>query len=347
MADALDRPLVERYGGNGARPETPIVPNNTIAGRALVAVVAIMTFLGTLTMGAVVLVVAAASEWQADVAREMTIQVRPRAGRDIEQDVARAVEIARAHAGHCRCPALYARGIGAAAGAVARQCACARRSAGAAPHRRETRLRRAPDLSALRATLTREVAGASLDDHRGWIDRMRAMAGSAIMVGIFVVGLVLAATILSVTFATRGAMAANRPIVEVLHFIGATDGYIASQFQRHFLALGLKGAAIGGGVALVLFFLARLIADQFVGTAGGEEAAALFGSFTLGVSGYTLILIQAAVIAGVTAWTSRQCGRQYAKSDQLTALPPRFEMRVARILSMRRPSRSRTSKRQP
>ena len=62
---------------------------------------------------------------------------------------------------------------------------------------------------------------------------MRAMAGSAIMVGIFVVGLVLAATILSVTFATRGAMAANRPIVEALHFIGATDGYIAGQFQRH------------------------------------------------------------------------------------------------------------------
>src|SRR6478672_7911231 len=50
-----DGRLVERHGASGARPETPIVPKNTIAGRALVAVVAIMTFLGTLTMGAVVL----------------------------------------------------------------------------------------------------------------------------------------------------------------------------------------------------------------------------------------------------------------------------------------------------
>ena len=136
---------------------------------------------------------------------------------------------------------------------------------------------------------------------------MRAMAGSAIMVGIFVLGLVLAATILSVTFATRGAMAANRPIVEVLHFIGATDGYIAGQFQRHFLMLGLKGGAIGGGVALVVFFLARLIADQFVGTAGGEEAAALFGSFGLGMSGYTLILASGGDHRRRNgAWTSRR-----------------------------------------
>jgi cell division transport system permease protein len=304
MADALDRPLVDRHGG--ARPETPIVPKNTIAGRALVAVVAIMTFLGTLTMGAVVLVVAAASEWQSDVAREMTIQVRPRAGRDIERDVARAAEIAKAAQGIVEVRA-YTR---AESARLLEPWLGNTLALDDLPVPRLIVVKLAsgppPDLVTLRAALTGEIPGASLDDHRGWIDRMRAMAGSAIMIGIFVVGLVLAATILSVTFATRGAMAANRPIVEVLHFIGATDGYIASQFQRHFLLLGLKGAAIGGGVALVLFLLARLIADQFVGTVGGEEAAALFGGFGLGLSGYMLIAIQAAIIAGVTAWTSRK-----------------------------------------
>src|SRR4249919_4068973 len=77
------------------RFETPIVPQATIAGRALVAVVAIMTFLASLTTGAVMLVRAAASEWQADVGREVTIQVRPVQGRDLEAEVARAAEIAR------------------------------------------------------------------------------------------------------------------------------------------------------------------------------------------------------------------------------------------------------------
>ena len=71
--------------------------------------------------------------------------------------------------------------------------------------------------------------------------------------GLAVLALVLAVTVLSVTFATRGAMATNRPIVEVLHYVGATDSFIASQFQRHFLMLGFKGGAIGGGAAIVLF----------------------------------------------------------------------------------------------
>src|SRR3954471_3336600 len=78
------------------RFETPIVPQATIAGRALVGVVAIMAFLASLTTGAVMLVRAAASEWQADVAREVPIQVRAAAGRDIETEVAKTVAIARA-----------------------------------------------------------------------------------------------------------------------------------------------------------------------------------------------------------------------------------------------------------
>src|SRR5215470_6526847 len=79
--------------------ESPIVPSSTIAGRSLVAVVAIMTFLASLTAGAVMLVRAAASDWQSDVAREVTIQVRPAPSRDIEADVARAAQIARSFPG--------------------------------------------------------------------------------------------------------------------------------------------------------------------------------------------------------------------------------------------------------
>ena len=70
-------------------------PTTRSSGRALIAVVAIMTFLASLTTGAVMLVRAAAGDWQSEVAREVTIQVRAAAGRDIEADVARAAEIAR------------------------------------------------------------------------------------------------------------------------------------------------------------------------------------------------------------------------------------------------------------
>jgi cell division transport system permease protein len=153
--------------------------------------------------------------------------------------------------------------------------------------------------------LARQVAGATLDDHRSWVERMQTMTKSAVTVGLTMLGLMLIAMILSVTFATRGAMATNRTTVEVLHFIGAPDRYIARQFQRHFLLLGLKGGLIGGGIAIALFVLAQFTVERFMSNAGGEEIAALFGSFSLGHLGFGLIALQIVIAAVVTAVTSR------------------------------------------
>jgi cell division transport system permease protein len=285
--------------------DASIVPADSIAGRALVAVIAIMTFLAALTLGGVVLVRGAAGEWQAAVAREVTVQVRPTPGRDIEAEIKKAIDIVSA-----------APGI-----------------AGVRPYSREESARLlepwlgtglsmddlpvprlivvrldadgGPDLGSLRKALAERVAGASLDDHRGWVDRMRAMSGTAVGIGIGIMLLVLAATTLSVTFATRGAMATNRPIIEVLHFVGAKDGFIAVQFQRHFLLLGLEGGAIGGVAAMVLFAVAGLVGDWFLGTASQDQVAALFGTFAIGAAGYGSIVVLIVLIGVVTAGTSR------------------------------------------
>ena len=101
-------------------------------------------------------------------------------------------------------------------------------------------------------------------------------------------------------------MATNKTVIEVLHFVGAKNGFIAGHFQRHFLMLGLQGGAIGGGAAIVLFALASAISHWFTGTAGGDQTAALFGSFSIGVPGYIAVLGQVVLIAAVTAMTSRQ-----------------------------------------
>ena len=292
------------------RIETPIVPRASISGRALVAVVAIMTFLASLTTGAVMLVRVSASEWQSEVAREVTIQVRPVSGRDIETEVRKAVAIAREvpgiaevrpyskeESGRLLEPWL---GTGLALDDLPVPRLIVIKIAPEA----------APDLASLRKTLAEQVAGASVDDHRGWIDRMRVMTRTAGIGGIGILLLVFAATVLSVTFATRGAMATNRPIVEVLHFIGAQDRYIAGHFQRHFLVLGLKGGAIGGGAAILLFALAELVSDHFLGSASVDEAAALFGSFSIGTAGYVAVIIQIILIAAVTAGTSRHTVNQ-------------------------------------
>ena len=288
------------------RRETPIVPQATIAARALVAVVAIMTFLAALTTGAVMLVRSAAADWQADVAREVTIQVRPAAGRDIEADVAKAAAIARASPGVAEVRP-YSKnesarllepwlGTGLALDDLPVPRVIVVRIAGGAT----------PDLAQLRAALAEQVPPASLDDHRGFLDRMRAVSGVVLAIGIGVLVLVLVATVLSVTFATTAAMASNRPVIEVLHLIGARDNFIAGHFQRHFLQLGLKGGVIGGGSAIALFALTELASSWLAGSVGGDQFSALFGSFSIGALGYVAVLVQVVLIAGVTAWTSRR-----------------------------------------
>src|SRR5262245_64284870 len=101
MSDArIDRSMQLRESNEPVlRFETPLVPRNSSSGRALVAVVAIMTFLVSLTTGGAVLVTKAAGEWQSDISREMTIQIMPAPGRDLDASVNRAVAVARAISG--------------------------------------------------------------------------------------------------------------------------------------------------------------------------------------------------------------------------------------------------------
>ena len=292
------------------RSDASIVPADSISGRALLAVIAIMTFLAALTLGAVTLVRSASGDWQSAVAREVTIQLRPSEQRDIEADIRKAAAIASGMPGIASVRP-YSKeesaqllepwlGSGLALGELP------------VPRLIVVRIGpgQAPDFAALRQQLA-AIPGATLDDHRGFVDRMRAIARSAVAVGLSVLALVLAAAMMSVMFATRGAMAANRQIIEVLHVVGAKDGFIAAEFQRHFLLLGLKGGAIGGAAAMALFALAGVASDWFGGSGG--DAAALFGNLSLGPEGYGAMFGLVVLIAAVTAGTSRLTVRRTLK----------------------------------
>jgi len=289
-----------------ARNLSPIVPRASIAGRALVAVVAIMTYLASMTTGAVLLVSASAAEWQSEVASEITIQVRPSAGRDIERDATAVAEAMRGQPGIVEVRP-FTRDESAK---LLEPWLGTGLSLDELPVPRVIVARVQPgtplDLTALRNRVTQVTRSASVDDHRAWIERMRSMTGATVFAGIGVLVLVIIATIISVSFATRGAMAANRPIVEVLHFVGAGDRYIANRFLRHFLRLGLQGGVIGGGLAMLTFGFSESIAGWFSGTPVGDQFAALLGTFALRPSGYLALAAQATLIAAITAWASRR-----------------------------------------
>ena len=94
----MNEPFVEPIFAVEPEPSfktnAPLIPRDSVAGRALVVVIAIMTFLACLTAGAALLVADASQAWRSDVLRDATIQVKPRPGDDVESLVAKAVAIA-------------------------------------------------------------------------------------------------------------------------------------------------------------------------------------------------------------------------------------------------------------
>ncbi len=127
-----------------SRRDVPLVPASSIAGRALVTVIAIMTFLASLAAGGAILVAGTSRTWQHAVGREMTVQVRPLAGRDIDADVAKAAGHRPCH-GRCGGRRGLRQGSGREApGALARGRSRPQRSADSPSDRREGEARRPP-----------------------------------------------------------------------------------------------------------------------------------------------------------------------------------------------------------
>jgi cell division transport system permease protein len=286
--------------------DRPLIPSDSIAGRALVVVIAIMTFLACLTAGGAILVAEASQAWRADVSRDVTIQIKPRPGDDVEALVAAAADIAARAPGvadvhpysKAESEKLLAPWLGDGL------------DLGQLPIPRlivvHMQSERREDLDPLRAALAAGAPAASLDDHRLWLSRLDTMADAVVVFAAALFALMILAMATAIGFATRGAMTGNREIIEVLHFVGAADSYIARQFQAHFLRLGLKGAAIGGGAAALFFAIAALLSVWRTRSTGGEEIAALFGAFALGFLGYAAIAAICLAVAGLTAFLSRE-----------------------------------------
>ncbi|MGQ0445876.1 MAG: cell division protein FtsX [Beijerinckiaceae bacterium] len=291
--------------GRGMKSEMALVPATSIAGRALVTVVAIMTFLGSLTAGTAILISDASRGWQDEVAREMTIQIRPTAGRDLDADSAKAVELARATPGIAS--------VRAYTKAQSEELLQPWLGSGLdlsdlpVPRLIVVTLDKVErlDISVLRKRLSGAIPGTTIDDHRVWLERLAIMAKSVVFAAAVIFILVLSAMMLAVAFATQGAMAGNREIIEILHFVGAADSYISRQFQRHFFYLGLRGGMIGGGLAILAFFAAEIVAAWLRATPGGDQLDAMFGDFSLGWNIYAAIALIAAGIAIVTGLVSR------------------------------------------
>ncbi|WP_114008469.1 cell division protein FtsX [Cohaesibacter intestini] len=288
-----------------ANKADPIVPKGTIAGHALVLVIAIMSFLAALTVAGVSVVSDATRDWQSDISRGATIQIRPIEGVDIDAELAKAVRIAREANGINSARVLTERD----SNALLEPWLGLDLAFDDLPVPRLIELTiddpSVVDFAAISDALQKQVRGAILDNHRFWVDRLKSMAETAILAGVAILALVIAATVLIVVFATRAAMAGNKETIEVLHFVGASNRFIASEFQRRFFALGIKGSISGGGGAMLAFLMMQFVVREDEGSAAADQMQALLGVIELGYSAYLGTLALALAIAIFTAVTTR------------------------------------------
>ena len=230
------------------RPLAPIVPPLNVSGRALMVVIAIMSFLCALTLGAVTMVQEKAEAWQGDVSSEITIQIRPAEGLDIEEALREVRGIALSYRG-----ALTAEIVDRSSTArllepwlgegfdmdelpVPRLVIVTIDEA--AP----------PDFAAMRQALAESVPSASLDDHRAWANRLISSMTRLILmisgrVPTIVITFILFGGLLSITGGSR--FFTDAAMLAMGRFRGGS-------MKIAVLASGLFGSISGSAVANVV-----------------------------------------------------------------------------------------------
>lgn len=283
-----------------------IVPPGSVTGSSLTLVVSIMCFLACLTAGAVFMIHQSAEAWVKDIASEVTVQVEPPDTGDAEKIVTDVSAFLTKERGISAVRVLSledsAQLLEPWLGSIDTLKSLP------VPRLIALELDRStpPDLEAVRASLSGQFQGVTLDDHRGWQRQIRTVTHGFALGGLGILLLVASATTAVIISATRSALSSNREIVEVLHFVGATDRFIAREFEKHFLSLGIRAGLVGALCAMATFLLLPFV----LGLVGGgavtlAEIQRLVGAGSLDLAGYVLLGIVVIVIAALCMLTSR------------------------------------------
>lgn len=127
------------------------------------------------------------------------------------------------------------------------------------------------DLAPLTHSLRQAVPGTLVESHDVWVRRLAVLARSLQACGGVALLLVAAIAASVIAVATRAGLATRREAIEIVHGLGATDGYIARRFAARATLLaatgGLAGAVVAMPVLVTLASLAAPFADAPIATA--------------------------------------------------------------------------------
>lgn len=282
----------------------PIIPARAGSLKSLTVTMAVMCYLACLAIGALILINRAVESWTGGLAREVTVQVRQLQGTDIEAELEKADQLLQSFPGVVS-TAILDRD----AGAKLLEPWLGKRNLDDLPVPRLIRVvvnaEAPPDYNALAAALESEVKGARLDTHRRWQAELTRMARALSLLSYAVLLLICVSAIAIVIFATRTVLDANRPVVDVLHLVGAKDSYISRQIDGRFLKTGLWAGLIGVILGLITFLLLGLTGPKGAGGVADASRGLLFAPPETAIWSYAILLMVPVAATLISLITSR------------------------------------------
>lgn len=128
------------------------------------------------------------------------------------------------------------------------------------------------------ATDLKEIAPyASIDDHRIWLNRLLKLASSVKMLALTVLIMILTVSVFSIFYATCTSLGIHKDIIEILHIMGAKDDYVARQYAKRGLYIGICAGVLGVALALGAFALLHYVAEGMDRGLLGDVSLSFYG----------------------------------------------------------------------
>jgi cell division transport system permease protein len=285
-------------------PPSAVISAKAQPMRTLTLAMAVMCYLATLALGALMLIEAAVSQWVSGMASEATVEVRQLSGSDLEAETHKALAILASTPGVSSARALGSEDVSA----------LLEPWLGASPALAELPLPRLisvsldskvpPDLARLEKRLIADVKGASLDTHLLWQSQFTRAASTLRSLSLAILALIALSATALVIFATRSVLDANRGVIEVLHLVGADDGFIARAVKTRFLRSSFVAGLLGTLGGLLTFAALGLVGEKGDSGLSAATADLLIAAPSVAVATYAVFLIvpvAATLLSMVTA----------------------------------------------
>lgn len=221
-------------------------------------IIGVMVYLAVLIFAGALMLAETASRWDSELTHGMTVQVPPGEGdapAALDEKVAAVEKVLRDMAGVAEVKAVPADVTAAALEPWL----------GSAAEMKDLPIPRVievqlddganVDADALLAALDAVAPGVVVDNHDFWRNQIITLVGGFETLATVTICLIGFTAMAAVIFATRSSVAIQRDVIEVLHLIGATDDYVAHEFQRQAFRFSLGGSVLGTVCALVTMLL--------------------------------------------------------------------------------------------